>query len=373
MKRLMCVLLALTVLLPLGAVTAEDADIWLLPNKSEVLTRNLWKIGSKYISQITGEKTENKTSTRFDVAGVDLGSMAYMDGRIYMFGGDTFDDIDKRTGWRCNTLFIIEDDDITDGLTITDAVCDLKGHAKECISGAKIDNVEMTAIPTNIFAVGDTLYCVFMSVRHWNAGGGWVCNYSMLAKSTDQGQNWTKVKNVKWPGNSNFIQTANAQVGDTMYFWGIPAGRSGGVALMKCDVRELEDFEAYSYLTDVDEENNPVWVRGSAGVSQAKTVVKKPVGELSVMYNEYLGNFIMTYLEEGRGIMIREGVTPWGKWSQPQYLNQNISASYGPFMLPQLVENDGQVFYFVLSSYFPVYNILYLKATLPESLIRYDK
>ena len=292
-----------------------------------------------------------------------------MNGKVYMFCGDTFSD-EKSNDWRSNVLFVIEDDDPSDGLTITGAITDKWGRAKELIRSRKRDYEQMTCIPTNIFAVNDTLYCMYMSVTHWNEkGGSWVCDYAGLTRSTDEGQTWDKLSKVTWPGDSNFIQTANYRLGDTMYFWGIPSGRFGGVALMKVDVDKLEDLNAYSYLTGVDENGQPEWVQGNEGIAQAEVIIRDPVGEISVTYNEYLGNFVMTYLNESLGaVVMREGVTPWGPWGKEFLLAQGSQypSLYGGYMCDKYMEDGGKTFYFAMSQFFPVYNILWMKAELPE-------
>lgn len=366
MKRFLCVLLALLICLPCTALAGEDA-VWSLPNKVDSLTEGLILTKVSKVSQITGEDSPNKTLSRFNVWGTDLGSMTELDGKVYLFGGDTFSSANSE-GWRSNVLFIIEDDDPSDGLTITDAVKDKWGSAKELLPSVKRDNFQMTVIPTDVFTIGSNLYCIYMSVKHWNEqGGSWVCDYSGLAKSTDAGQTWQKLS-LHWPGESNFIQTAHCLVDDTLYLWGIPAGRYGGVALMKVDPAQVEDYEAYSYFAGTDDAGNPQWVQGSAGVEQAKVIIEAPVGEISVIYNEYLGNFIMTYLHEGgKGVVMREGVTPWGEWSEEYVLATpaQYPSLYGGYMCPKYVEDGGKTFYFAMSQFFPVYNIMWMKAVLP--------
>ncbi|MDR1569937.1 MAG: DUF4185 domain-containing protein [Oscillospiraceae bacterium] len=366
MKKCVLILLALMMLSDVGCVFAEDADIYGLPNKSSHLTDGLLVAEVSKMAQITGEDSANKTQSRFNVWGTDLGSMTEMEGIVYMFCGDTFSTKDS-DDWRSNVLFLIEDDDPSNGLTITGTIEDKWGRSKELLISRKIDNIQITIIPTNIFAIGDTLYCVYMSVKHWLPQGGmWECGYSGLAKSEDKGQTWQKLNNVQWQGDSNFCQTANCLVGDTMYIWGIPSGRYGGVALMKVPVDGLEDFEAYSYYTGNDENGKPVWVKGSEGIYRAKAIINAPVGEISVIYNEYLGNFIMTYLHEGRGIVMREGVMPWGEWGGEVMLasGTKYASLYGGFMCDKYVENDGQTFYFAMSQFFPIYNIMWMKAEL---------
>lgn len=357
---------ALALLLLCSSCLADDSAVFQLPNKATELKQTLVTAKTSWIAQITGEKSVNKTQSRFGVWGTDLGSMTELNGKVYMFGGDTFSN-EKNADWRSNVLFVIEDEDPSDGLTIVDAVTDKRGKAVELLGSVKSDNLEMTVIPTDIFTVGENLYSIYMSVKHWNEqGGSWVCRNSGLAKSTNEGQKWEKLP-LHWPGDSNFIQTAHCLIGDTMYLWGIPAGRYEGVALMKVKAEELEDFEAYEYYVGDDDQGNPQWVRGSDGIYQAKEIIPGPVGEISVIYNEYLGNFVMTYLHEGKGIVMREGVTPWGEWSR-EYLLASASqytSLYGAFMCPKYVEEQGKVFYFAMSQYFPIYNIMWMKTVLP--------
>ena len=370
-NRMLASALALCMtLVPLHAFADEKDDaVWQLPKKRQELVLQKGRVKVENVAMVTGEESENKTKSRFNVWGTDLGSMVEMNGKVYMFCGDTFSD-EKSNDWRSNVLFVIEDDDPSDGLTITGAITDKWGRAKELIRSRKRDYEQMTCIPTNIFAVNDTLYCMYMSVTHWNEkGGSWVCDYAGLTRSTDEGQTWDKLSKVTWPGDSNFIQTANYRLGDTMYFWGIPSGRFGGVALMKVDVDKLEDLNAYSYLTGVDENGQPEWVQGNEGIAQAEVIIRDPVGEISVTYNEYLGNFVMTYLNESLGaVVMREGVTPWGPWGKEFLLAQGSQypSLYGGYMCDKYMEDGGKTFYFAMSQFFPVYNILWMKAELPE-------
>ena len=371
-NRILASALALCMtLVPLHAFADEKDDaVWQLPKKRQELALQKGRVKVEKVAMVTGEESENKTKSRFNVWGTDLGSMVEMNGKVYMFCGDTFSD-EKSNDWRSNVLFVIEDDDPSDGLTITGAITDKWGRAKELIRSRKRDLEQMTCIPTNIFAVNDTLYCMYMSVTHWNEkGGSWVCDYAGLTRSTDEGQTWDKLSKVTWPGDSNFIQTANYRLGDTMYFWGIPSGRFGGVALMKVDVDKLEDLNAYSYLTGVDENGQPEWVQGNEGIAQAEVIIRDPVGEISVTYNEYLGNFVMTYLNESLGaVVMREGVTPWGPWGKEFLLAQGSQypSLYGGYMCDKYMEDGGKTFYFAMSQFFPVYNILWMKAELPEA------
>lgn len=351
------------------AAYGDDLLISKLPSKSECLHENMiWKVDK--VCQITGEESENDTLKRFSVWGTDLGSMTELENKIYLFCGDTFAD-ENYGDWRSNVLFIIDDDNPSDGLTITDAIKDYKTHAKEIIGSKKRDNVEITVIPTHAFTIGETLYCYYMSVRHWGAPGQWDCNHASLAKSEDKGQTWRKLEDlIKWPGDSGFIQAASFQLKNEIYVWAIPSGRFGGVRLMKVSCDKIESPDEYVYLVGIDHSGQPVWKPGIEAIYEAIEVVNPPVGEISVIYNEYLGNFVMTYLHEKKSaIVMREGLTPWGPWGEEVILakSSQYPALYGGFMHPEYVEKKGKIFYFAMSQYFPIYNIMWMKAELIES------
>src|SRR5699024_2707049 len=111
----------------------------------------------------------------------------------------------------------------------------------------------------------------------------WDANYAGLARSDDGGQNWTEL-DIQWPGDSNFIQFATAEVTedgqDYLYFFAIPSGRTGPVQLMKveAEVGQVEDLSAYRYFTGLDQAGEPVW---SADMAAAQDVVPGQFGELS--------------------------------------------------------------------------------------------
>lgn len=73
---------------------------------------------------------------------------------------------------------------------------------------------------------------------------------------------------------------------------------------MKVSVANLENMEAYQYFTGLDEQGAPIWKKGSAAIGEATPILEGPIGEISVIYNQYLGNFIITYLAEDSGSIV---------------------------------------------------------------------
>ncbi|QJD88409.1 DUF4185 domain-containing protein [Cohnella herbarum] len=326
------------------------------------------------VSQLTGADSPNKTD-QYGVYGTDLGSMINADDRTYFVFGDTFGERppDMIGGggsyWRSNTIAYSTDNDPTDGITLDGMVSDEIGLAKELIPSAKVDYEEMTTIPTHGLYANGALYLYYMSVNHWGDPGKWDANDSSVAKSTDQGHNWTLLDDLKWPGDSNFIQVSpyKVKIDDEqtdIYFWCIPSGRFGGVQLMKVSEKNVENPAEYRYFAGLDEKEAPIW---SEEMAKAKTIVEDSVGELSVVWNPYLERWLMTYLNEGNGVVIREGITPWGPWGDKLEL---VSASdypglYAPFMNDKYIADGGKNFYFSMSLWDP-YNVFWFKATLDK-------
>ena len=339
-----------------GGVPVADPEAVALAGVGDVST----------VMQLTGEDSPNETD-EYLVHGTDLGSMFEHDGLIYFVFGDTFGPRNRgATGaggslWRSNVLAYTSDTDPSDGILFDGFIVDSTGTARQVIYSSHSGG-EVTKIPTGGVSAQGNIYLYFMSVRKWGEAGQWFANYGGMARSTDNGQNFEILEEPRWPGESNFIQVTVAPVGDYLYFWCIPAGRFGGVQLMRVRPDEIESFDAYQYFAGTGLTGER-WVSDLEG---AATIVEEPVGELSVIYNDYLERWIMTYLnEESRAIEIREAIEPWGPWSEPFELASGgrYPALYGAYLHPEYVEDDGRVIYFTMSQWGP-YNVFLMRAEL---------
>lgn len=328
------------------------------------------------IAQLTGPDAINDTAA-VSVAGTDLGSMVNVGEKTFFLFGDTFgerdpDSIGGQGGfWRSNVAAWTTDDDPTDGITFDDWVTDDLGLAAALIEGDHDANGaggEVTKIPTYGFAIGEAIYVSYMSVRHWGDPGAWDVNHAALIVSRDGGESWDPVDGVEWPGDSNFVQFAAAPVGegseDFIYLWSIPAGRFGGVRLMRvhADEASVEDQDAYSYFAGAD----GAAARWSADIGEAETIVEGTIGELSVMWSTYLDRWLMTYSDAGNAY-IREGITPWGPWGDPIEIlsSTDYPGLYSPYMNPRYVTDDGRTVYFTLSLWGP-YNVFWFSMDLDK-------
>ena len=293
--------------------------------------------------------------------------------KTFFVFGDTFGErAPEQTGgggsfWRSNTIGYTTDADPADGIRLDGMIADDTGLAKELLPSKKTDYDEMTKIPTHGLSANGAMYLYYMSVNHWGDPGKWDANYAGVAKSVDEGRNWTLLDQPKWPGDGNFIQVSpyTVQLGGgkaEIYFWCVPSGRFGGVRLMKVGESDIERQELYRYYAGTDDQGAPIW---SAEQTKAVTIVDDTVGELSVVWNPYLDRWLMTYLKEGEGVVLREGLAPWGPWGDPIDL---VGASeqpglYAPFMNDRYTADGGRTVYFTLSLWDP-YNVFWFKADL---------
>lgn len=323
--------------------------------------------GVEQVCQLTGPGAFNDTAPQM-IAGTDLGSMYQAAGKTWFVFGDTFGErpADAVGGvgtiWRSNVMAYSTDTDPSDCIAFGGFISDEVGWAKELLESKKRDNIEMTVIPTYGFEANGAMYLHYMSVKHWGPPGQWETNHAALARSIDGGQTWEKLGGVTWPGDSNFQEVSVAKLDGELYFWGVPSGRLGSVKLMKVAEPDVEELSAYRYFVGTSAGGQPEW---SDDIADASTILDRETGELSVVWNEYLGRWLMTAMADNSDAVIYEGITPWGPWGQPISLltQAELPGLYAPFMNSQYVAEGGRAVYFALSIWGP-YNVFWYKAEL---------
>jgi hypothetical protein len=338
---------------------------------------------NELIGQLTGKDGFNDT-TLFNVMGTDLGIVTKYQGQFRYIFGDTFgtdfmtieswDPLSlKDYAWRSQTMALSNDTDPSDGILLNDWITDpISGNATELFPSRKDINgtTELTCIATTAVTINTSFYIFYMSVRSWGSNGhNWVCNNASIAYSAD-GELFTKIENVSWPGLSNCIQFAFVQdnrssglISDEIYFLTAPGNRYGGAYLVKVHKNQLLNQSAYRYLSLVDANNTPVW---SSNMNAAKCVISPTVGELSVMWDKYLEKYVVTYTDIAHsGICLRVAEHLWGPWSAPYLIAhaRDYPGLYSAFLHPDLVENNGQQIYFIMSRW-SVYNTFVMRVDL---------
>lgn len=334
------------------------------------------------VELLTGRTSPNNTVSRFGITGTDLGILWTNGGaagknQVHMALGDTMGDCEGDAQWRSNVLFRSSDDTLDDGMRIDDAPMERTGMAKSILprSGHAF---ETTVIPTAGVSVGTTQYLRYMSVDTWGDPGEWTTNYSALARSTDNGENWTPVSGTARTGTGRMAPPADLgtphtrhdagqmsafvkhTVGGTPYIYEFmtPSGRNGSAILARVPEAEIEDMDAYGFWNGSD------WV---ADESQAAVVFGDRVSELSVSWSPRLGEFLALYTNEDDNVVMRRSGSPEGLWSGEDILlsSAHLPTLYGAFAHPwsPAITDDGGALYFTLSTW-DAYNVFLMRTDL---------
>ncbi len=321
----------------------------------------------RLVETITGEYSINQTKTNYQVGGTDLGISFNDENQTYIAFGDTFQNEGMHGIWRSNVMAVTTDTDYSDGI-LFDTMISLPNRslAKELIPGQKVDNIEMTKIPTGGIALNDALYMPFMSVKHWGLPGEWELNYGAVAKSVDQGETWEILEDLQWPGDSHFGQMAPVLHEDYVYVFGITGGRKDPLKLMRVLAEDYENFDAYEYFMGRDEDGNPIYEAGEENIYEAAVLIDGAVGEMSIIYSEYLEEWIITYMDGKADMVIASSPNIDGPYSNPVVIaaQSDFPGLYGAFMNPLWVSDDGTKVGFLLSLWDPVYNVVMMEMEL---------
>lgn len=336
---------------------------------------------------VTGPNSPNKTLERFSISGTDLG-IPWDNGdpvnhQVLMAFGDTFGYCSVRgQQWRYNALFRSADHDLAQGIHIADGVPNDKYSgspvwaphlSKQVVNTIHRAPHETGIIPTAAISIGRTQYLSYMSIRQWGRDGQWSTNYSAIARSLDNGQNWgifpstirtaseDAIPGMRFiPGNENFQMGAFMKGTDGyLYSFGTPSGRSGAAYLSRVPPNFLPDLTKYEYWNG----DSNSWVPANPGA--ATPVFPGPVGEMSAQYNDYLKQYLVLYTNGGNNdVMARTASSPQGPWSPEQPLVSSFQMPggiYAPMIHPW---SSGKDLYFNLSLW-SAYDVMLMHTVLP--------
>ena len=379
---------------PVAAATltgAPTAAVTAAPTGPTVVSSN-----TDFVEYVTGENSPNATLTRFGIGGTDLGIMwdngikdnpattDVNEHQVLIAFGDTFsEDAPVRTGiWRMNTLFRSSDNTLSDGMDVPVGI----PHNPGTYSGSPMSDPnfsreiignyhygigpEVTMIPTAAISVpgaganGATRqYINFMAVRSWDTPGRWTTNYSAIAYSDDNGQNWTVVpaSSVRSAaperstvpfvsGNQNFQQGAYVKppAGSPeaaerwIYSYGTPSGRGGTAYVSRVKEDQILDQTKYEYwngstwVANTPSAATPVLPGTTTGFWIFKRTTHPTVGEMSVQYNAYEQKYVMLYTDQNNNVVMRKADKPQGPWSAPTTLVTSAQKPglYAPMIHP---------------------------------------
>ncbi|HEY6576193.1 MAG TPA: DUF4185 domain-containing protein, partial [Mycobacterium sp.] len=377
-----------------------------------------WVTGNYYNSSNPAIDYPN-TLARFGIYGTDVGVIwdngipddpstpLINEHQVLMAFGDTFGG-PNNAAWRFNVLLRSSDTDLANGITIPAGQWS-NGNmfggtplgdptfARQIIrpdglpAGITLIPTAGISVPTPGTQFGVTQYVNFMSVTNWGSPGTWSTNYSAIAYSTDNGENWTVAPtsvryNQPWSGNQNFQQGAFVRPGDGyVYNYGTPNGRQGAAYVSRVPEKDILDLTKYEYYSKGSAggwfgigatkagwyKNNPAAATPIFGQDTGACGVAKPgnqVSEMSVQYNKQLNKYVVLYGDQFNNIIMKTSDTPQGTWSAAKVLmKQQPGGIYAPMMHPwsPSTMGTGTDLYWNLSL-FSEYNVMLMKTDLTK-------
>lgn len=332
---------------------------------------------TQFLQLVTGPTSPTESINRFGVAGTDLGIMwdngDAADPQILMAFGDTMGDCTvPGNQWRSNVLFRSSTpaEALGDGITIDSAATGPDGLAKSIVPRSHLPG-EVTTIPTAGISVDGVQYLRFMSVAQWGQPGSWTTNYSGLAYSEDNGENWEVVPAMARPITDTVPAGDGAPPVDAawrgaqmsafltaegyLYEYLTPSGRQGAPVLARVPEADVRDPDDYEYWDGAG------WV---PDVRDAETVMPGPVSEMSVMWNAHLGKYTAMYSQGFDSVVLRTADRPEGPWSRATSLidYSMLPGVYGAFMHPWA---QGEDLYYLVTTW-NAYNVFLVRTKLSE-------
>lgn len=317
---------------------------------------------TRAVFQVTGMASPNSTQN-YNMLGTDLGIMwDNGHGEMLTAFGDTagvgFPNLlsGSMWAWRSNVLVRSHTRDPRHGIYFDSVVRDVFGQARDLIPSPKIPFLEISRIPTAGISVNGVQYMSLMSVKTWDTPGEWTTNYSGLAASADNGETWADLTFTRRPnegGNRNFQMNAFVKDGGFVYVYGTASGRDNAAFISRVREADFQNLGAYEYW------DGGAWKHGDVNAAQP---IMHGVGELSVMWNDYLGQYVSLTTDPFNSVVMRTASAPQGPWSPPRVLidARELPTAYAPSIFPY---QTGDELYF-LTTVHNQYNVVLMRTRL---------
>jgi len=266
--------------------------------------------------------------------------------------------------------------------------------------------VEGTKIPQGAIELNGNVYIYYESIRYFGAGGTWKVNYQGVIKSTDNCQTFERVHDLTWfPTASKtdyfnyalysaaedwdeatymgieteaditpqILAEAKAKIPNAeervapyfsqcypidgkdgyVYVFGRRSGRQNGIKVARVAYENIEKFDEYEYFCGNrgNNPNQPIWKKGTEGLKAINndevgfvlaSGKNEPASNMSVMWNEYLGKWMLFYFRPTKlaatggeyypiSIGFRLSDTVWGNYGEfHKVLEQDFFLPDGP-------------------------------------------
>lgn len=336
--------------------------------RQQLLVKKVTRISRVTGRTISGEGLPNinRTDQVWDVGGTDLGIIwETTPGNFGIIFGDTFgSDFNPNPSnpgpngsrWRSNVLAYSKSTNLDQGLIFDRMITGSDGKAKEVLPGASIGSTSL--LPSAAIRANGVDYVHCFKVNSWVPD--LTTQYSTLYKSTDDGQNWSRVAGVTFAADSRFALAGYFKKDGYVYMIGTPTYRSRPGYLARIKEEDMENIANYEYWNG----NTRQWVKGDEG--QATVIIDGTVGELSLIYNETYKKWIVAYFNAAEyNITMRIADDITGPWTSKFVLatGQEYPQLYGSYFHP--LSATGDYLYFTMSMWMP-YNVFLMKVELSD-------
>jgi hypothetical protein len=356
------------------------------------------------VCQLTGDfdrelqqPTLNLTATRDGVWGTDLGIPVEYNGQLFILFGDTVPTLIPSRGAGPDAIAVTDDVDPDDCVALTFLHAPDGWFARATIPGVSLADFE---VPSGGFSANGKVYAFYTTDAFT---GGKTMGRSVLASATAIGA----TSFVYSASTDRFINISptvveNADIaglpateGQGVLLFGSGNYRVSSVSLAFVPTAAVEDRTAWRFFTGFEPGSDvPAW---SANETDAQLLFDHPcVGELSVTWNPYLGQWLMLYNCDlpPYAIVMRTAEKPWGPWSPPASLfdpardpgychfihaavnppcdvvsdpgrEDVFGGPYGPYVIPRFTSGLGResTVYFTMSTWNP-YETMLMRSTL---------
>jgi hypothetical protein len=287
--------------------------------------------------------TASRTITRARVVGTDIGSSFESQGKLLFLFGDTTGPTENY--FASDTMASSTSTDPGAGL-----VLDFFTNADGTPYFVKIPGVRMGAaeVPHAGIRLDNATYVVCNTGADINLPDPSANNYSVVTRFDEATRRFTLLRTLSSRPNGRFITTSLDRYGSDVVIFGLSAYRASDVYLSMVPASSFESGQGTRYFSGLVN-GQPAWSSSEADavplfIDQEST---KTIGNVSVIFSEELGLWLMTY-DGGKtptttGAYFAYATEPWGPWSDPQLVfNPRRDGALGTFIHdPTIVPSDG--------------------------------
>ncbi len=297
--------------------------------------------------------TTSRTVTRSRVLGTDIGASFESQGRVIFLFGDTISPTSDVNYFASDTMATSVSTDPSAGLFL-----DFLTNNDGSPYFVRIPGVRMGAgeVPHAGIRLNGTTYIVVNTGVDINLPDKNINEYSVLTRFDETTRRFTVVRTISSRPDGRFVTTSLRQSGNDVYIFGLGAYRASDIYLSVVASSNFETGQGTRYFTGLVN-GQPAW---STSEADAVPVVRDNplkipnyeggVGNMSVIYSNELGLWLMTYdsagrggSRESRGFYFTYAAEPWGPWQEPQLIfNADRDGGRGTFIHdPRIVPSDG--------------------------------